>query len=223
MEPSDRPSDFGTFTFVDLAGYTALTEVHGDDHAADLASDFFARMRVVADRHESEILKTIGDAVLLRCADPTTAVRCALETVDHLADAPNFPAVRVGVHTGSAVNRKGEWFGGAINLAARVSAAAAGGETLLTATTCEAALVGEDIVLEKMPPQRFKNLSEDVTVYRASRPGRRKGRLEIDPVCRMAVAPERSAGSLVYAGRRFHFCSLDCANRFSGEPERFSS
>jgi class 3 adenylate cyclase len=53
--------------------------------------------------------------------------------------ANGFPLVRVGMHTGPAVGRDGDWFGATVNLAARVSAAAAGGEALLTATTRTAA------------------------------------------------------------------------------------
>ena len=47
--------------------------------------------------------------------------------------------------------------------------------------------------------------------------------LPIDPVCRMAVDPDHSAGALVYDGVEFHFCSLECANSFSGDPVRYAS
>ena len=45
----------------------------------------------------------------------------------------------------------------------------------------------------------------------------------IDPVCRMAVDPARSAGRLVYDGAEYTFCSLDCAQRFAAGPERYAS
>ena len=48
------------------------------------------------------------------------------------------------------------------------------------------------------------------------------GRLDIDPVCRMALGEDRDVGSLVYHGRRFRFCSLECARQFAAEPERFA-
>ena len=63
---SEGPSSVNTFTFADLAGFTALTEAHGDQHAADLAGHFAAGMREIASEHGGEAVKAIGDAVMLR-------------------------------------------------------------------------------------------------------------------------------------------------------------
>jgi adenylate cyclase len=67
-----------TFIFSDLVGFTALTEANGDDRAAELALDFYGRVRTMLADHRAEEVKTIGDAVMLRCEDPALAVRLGL-------------------------------------------------------------------------------------------------------------------------------------------------
>lgn len=64
----------GTFLFADIAGYTALTEAHGDADAAELALAFCRELSDVARARGGEIVKTIGDAVMVRHADPSQAV-----------------------------------------------------------------------------------------------------------------------------------------------------
>jgi Cu+-exporting ATPase len=46
--------------------------------------------------------------------------------------------------------------------------------------------------------------------------------LAVDPVCRMAVDPERAAGRLIYDGTAYFFCTLECAGEFARRPERFT-
>ncbi len=63
-----------TFLFADLAGFTALTEAHGDEEAADLAAEFFDCVRDLLPDYGGEEVKTIGDAVMVRCDRPDAAV-----------------------------------------------------------------------------------------------------------------------------------------------------
>ena len=81
-----------TFIFSDLVGFTALTEANGDEHAAELALDFYERVRTMLPDHGAEEVKTIGDAVMLRCDDPELAVRLGLRMVSGLEAVPGFPA-----------------------------------------------------------------------------------------------------------------------------------
>jgi YHS domain-containing protein len=63
-----------------------------------------------------------------------------------------------------------------------------------------------------------------VLLFAAAREGQRDSTgLPIDPVCRMAVDPEHSAGQLSYEGVEYQFCSLECAGAFAADPERYSS
>jgi len=110
-----------TFLFADLAGFTALTEAHGDEEAADLAAEFFDCVRDLLPEYGGEEVKTIGDAVMLRCERPDAAVELGLRIVDEVRKRDHFPVVRVGMHTGPATERSNDWFGAAVNVAARVS------------------------------------------------------------------------------------------------------
>jgi len=121
-----------TFLFADIAGFTALTEAHGDAEAADLAEDFSRRVEELLSDHAAEQVKQIGDALMLRSAAADHAIQLGLRVVHEVGRRHGFPAVRVGMHTGPAVERRGDWFGTTVNLAARVAGAASGCEVLLT-------------------------------------------------------------------------------------------
>ena len=124
-----------TFLFADLVGFTALTDTWGDDRAADVAVGLYERVRGLLSSYRAEELKTLGDGVLLRCEDAGDGVGLALRVVDELESLPGFPPVRVGVHTGPAIQRQGEWYGRTVNVAARLCSAASGGEVLVSEQT----------------------------------------------------------------------------------------
>lgn len=209
-----------TFVFADLAGFTALTEAHGDIAAADLVAGFCELAREELTAHDAEEVKTLGDAVLLRAARPEAAISLGVALAERVSSAPRMPELRVGMHTGSAVERSGDWFGSAVNLAARVTAAAGGGEVLLTESTREGAGDLDGIELEALGSHSFRNVPERVAIFRAL-PRRARPPSAIDPVCRMRVDPSRSAGSLDFGGTTFRFCSLECAAAFAADPESF--
>ena len=129
---SDQPT-CETFLFADIAGYTALTEAHGDADAAELAVAFSRELSAIARDRDGEVVKTIGDAVMVRHSDPAHAVELGLTAAHDVIAGHGFPAVRVGMHRGPAVSHDGDWFGATVNLAARVAGLAAGGEVLVTA------------------------------------------------------------------------------------------
>jgi adenylate cyclase len=109
-----------TFLFADLAGFTALTEAHGDERAADMAAEFSDLVRALLASHWAEEVKTIGDAVMLVCREPGAGVELGLRILEKVEARPAFPVVRVGMNTGPAVERGGDWFGAAVNVAARI-------------------------------------------------------------------------------------------------------
>jgi adenylate cyclase len=108
----------GTFGFIDLAGFTALTEAHGDQEAVGLL-DRFERLVDAALAGAGTRIKSIGDAVMLRFGDPASAVAGVARVFTGCADEPSFPLPRAGLHHGTAVPRDGDWFGATVNLAAR--------------------------------------------------------------------------------------------------------
>src|SRR2546422_2240767 len=213
-----------TFLFADLAGFTALTEAHGDRQAADVAAEFSVAVRALLPSHAAEEVKTIGDALMIRGGDPAEAIRLGLGIVEDVGTQHGFPAVRVGMNTGQALEREGDWFGATVNIAARVSGLASGGEVLLTETTKVAARELGGVHLHERGRHELKNIGEPVLIFAAVREGARDpAGLPIDPVCRMAVNPEHSAGRLSYEGVEFYFCSLECARAFAADPARHAS
>ncbi len=120
------------------------------------------------------------------------------------------------MHHGPAVERDCDFFGAAVNLAARVSAAATGGEVLLTAQTAALAPDLDGILYEARGRQALRNVSEPVELVAAVRHGHPAAhRLAVDPVCRMVVDPRHAAGRLVYEDTAYFFCSLTCAGESS--------
>jgi adenylate cyclase len=211
-----------TFLFADLAGYTALTEVHGDEQAADLVAEFCGSVRQLLPDRGAEEVKTIGDAMLIRTHDAAEAIALGLEIVDRVGRQHGFPIVRVGMHTGPAVERDGDWFGSTVNLAARVAGVASGGEVVVTAATRVAAEPLAGVEFRPRGRNELKNVAEPVDLHRAVAQGAEDDAgLPIDPVCRMAVDSEHSAGRLLHAGVEYRFCSLKCAAQFAAAPERF--
>jgi adenylate cyclase len=190
-----------TFAFIDIAGFTALTEAHGDEHAVALVDELCAAVEAELPAVRGEHVKTIGAAEAMP---------------EHGA-----PAVRVGLHHGPAVERDGDYFGATVNLAARVSALAAGGEVLVTGQT--AALVPDlgGVIYESRGRHELKNVREPVELFAALPVGHTQDRLPVDPVCRMVVDPDRAPGRLVHEGTAFFFCSLACAGEFAQQPERY--
>src|SRR5919202_1434772 len=141
-----QPTSSTTFMFADIAGFTALTEAHGDEEAAALVADFEDAVRAELPGSGGKQVKTIGDALMLSVPDPTAAILLGLRITHELMLGHGAPAVRVGLHHGPAGERDGDYFGAAVNLAARVSAEAVGGEVLMTAHTAALA-AGLDGVL----------------------------------------------------------------------------
>jgi len=211
-----------TFLFADIAGFTALTEAHGDEEAAALAADFCAAVKAELPASASHV-KSIGDALMLRVAEPAEAVELGLRIAGEIMRDHGSPAVRVGMHHGTAVERDGDFFGATVNLAARVSAAAVGGEVLLTAHTAALAPAPEAVVYEARGRRELRNVRDPVELVAAVRVGETAApHLAVDPVCRMAIDPDRAAGRLVHDGEAFYFCTLACAGDFARRPDRYA-
>jgi adenylate cyclase len=217
----ERDSSSATFLFADIAGFTALTEAHGDEQAAMLVAEFADAVDAELPCFGARRVKTIGDALMVRVPDPGSAVLLGLRIAHDVMHRHGAPAVRVGLHHGPAIERDDDYFGATVNLAARVSAAATGGEVLLTAQTAELAPDLEGVVYESLGPQTLRNVREPVELVAAVREAQMYHGLAIDPVCRMAVNPAHAAGRLVVDDTAYFFCSLTCAGAFARHPGRY--
>jgi adenylate cyclase len=211
-----------TFLFADIAGFTALTEAHGDEQAVELVEDFANVVQAELPRVGGECVKTVGDALMLRVPDPADAVGLGLWITRHAMSGHQAPSVRVGGNHGSAVERSGDYFGTTINVAARVSALAAGGELLVTGQTAALAPDLEGVLYESRGRQVLRNVAEPVEIFAVVRVDEDADHLAIDPVCRMAVDPEHAVGRLLLDEKAYYFCSLTCAAAFAEHSERYA-
>lgn len=211
-----------TFLFADLAGFTALTEAMGDIEAADLAASFAEQVAPLLANHDAEQIKAIGDALMLRASDPADAILLALCIAHDVGTQHGFLAVRIGIHTGPAVERAGDWFGATVNTAARVAGVAGGGEVLLTEATRIAAGDLDGVELRARGRHELKNVSEPIVLHSAVRAGAQSAEgLSVDPVCRMVIDPRDCIASVTHEGVEYHFCSLECTARFADAPDRY--
>jgi adenylate cyclase len=152
-----------TFVFADIVGFTALTAMHGDEAAADVAVDFAAGVRALLPAQRAEEVKVLGDGLMLRGKDPALAIELGLRITALKLPAP----VRVGMHTGSAVSRGGDWFGSTVNLAARLCQAAAPGEVLVSHATGQAAGRAAAPVLGGPRAFSLKNVTDPLWAWAA--------------------------------------------------------
>jgi adenylate cyclase len=157
-----------TFLFADLVGFTALTDAEGDDRAADVALALYDRVRELLPEYDAEELKTLGDGVALRCDDAARGIALGVRIVEEIESMPAFPPVRVGVHTGPAVQRQGEWYGRTVNVSARLCSAASGGEVLVSEEARNAAGRLPKVEFGDRRLHWLRNVTEPIAAHVAS-------------------------------------------------------
>lgn len=214
--PSNLPHRIErTFGFIDLEGFTALTEAKGDEDAAHVATRF-AKLTRSALGPADRLVKTIGDAVLVTSEDAASGIALVERLLTEAAADPQLPSLRAGLHHGSAIAKDGDVFGAAVNLAARVAAEAHAGEVLGTEPIAEAAR-RIDIPVAELGPVSLKNVRGKVKLFSLALV---VGVTEtpVDPVCRTSVDRRTAVGRLSYGGTDYWFCSLTCAAAFASNP-----
>jgi adenylate cyclase len=92
--------------FLDITGYTRLTQELGDDAAADLAGTVHRLVQRSSVQFGGKPIKWLGDGVMFHFSDPGPGVRAALEMIDELAGA-GLPPAHVGLHAGPVLYQEG--------------------------------------------------------------------------------------------------------------------
>ncbi|MFB3739504.1 MAG: MerR family transcriptional regulator [Candidatus Velamenicoccus archaeovorus] len=162
--PDELPT---AIAFVDLEGYTRLTDERGDQEAARLADALGELVERRTRQHRGQTLKWIGDGVMSSFPEPSNAVAAAVEMVE---DAPDqgLPPAHVGVAAGPVVRQAGDFFGRAVNTAARLSAYARGGQVLVDEVVA-AAPPTPGIAVRELGRVELKGLRRPVRVFEAVR------------------------------------------------------
>jgi class 3 adenylate cyclase len=165
-----------TFLFTDLQGSTAMYDRIGDATAYNLVRLHFDALEATVREHDGAIVKTIGDAIMATFLRPADGVATALAMFERLAEfnrgASASLVLKVGLHRGHAMavtlNGRLDYFGQAVNIAARVQGLAAAGEVVLSEGVFEDAAVRR--LLADREPRResglLRGVSDEVGVYR---------------------------------------------------------
>jgi len=131
-----RPGRVPAMCFLDLVGYTRLTEEQGDQAAAELAGRLAVLVGRSSREHGGVPVKWLGDGVMVYFREPAGAVLAALQMVEQLPEA-GLPPAHVGVAAGPVVVQGGDYFGRTVNLAARIAAHASASRVLVSEPVAE--------------------------------------------------------------------------------------
>jgi len=154
--------------FADLAGYTKLTEEQGEAEAVNAVERFVERVEQTLPI-DARVIKTLGDEVMVVGADAGSLTGWAVGLGAELPSGS--PPPRIGIHSGAALYRDGDYYGREVNRAARVVARAAGGEVLVTRPVVEAASRLDGLEFELIGEVVLKGFTEPTELFNVSRKG----------------------------------------------------
>jgi class 3 adenylate cyclase len=217
---ADRSELEATICFVDLASFTSLARVHGDEVAADILDRFDGLVRTLLDEHNGTLIKQIGDAFMLVFGEPVAALRFAVHLDAAASGEPNFPAVRTGINCGPVLYRVGDYVGNTVNIAARLAALASANEIFVTKSVADAAGTDDEIKLESAGRFELAGVESAVELWRVDR--RAVYEPDRDPVCGMAVG-EDAAARMRFQEVEYTFCSPACLRLFLEDPKRYAA
>jgi adenylate cyclase len=154
--------------FLDLTGYTRLTEQHGDQAAADTAAKLNRLVRRSAAKHQGKAIKWLGDGVMFLFQRAGPGIVSALEMVTE-AEKSGLPPAHVGLHSGAVLFQQGDYFGATVNIASRISDYARPGEILVSQEALDEA---KDVNLDfrEIGLVELKGVTRPVRLHSAQRP-----------------------------------------------------
>ena len=151
--------------FLDITGYTRLTEEQGDEAAADLAMNLERLVRRCSQEHGGQPVKWLGDGVMLYFREPGSAVLASLDMVEGVA-TDDLPPAHIGLHAGPVVFQDGDYFGRTVNLAARIADFARPGEVVVSQEVVEAADTAP-VSFDEIGPVELKGIKETLRLHTA--------------------------------------------------------
>jgi adenylate cyclase len=199
-----------TFAFLDLTGFTALTETQGDRHAVVVLGVFRSALRDICSRRGVRIAKWLGDGAMLVGVETTPLVCATLEMQCAMDAASEGITVKCGIAPGSVILLEGDdYIGHAVNVASRLCDFATGREVLaVPAVVPELPPWAITEGREKVPLQ---GVEQPVEVLRLGLP-RQDHDCVPDPICKIPLTnstavEHRHDGD----GLPLLFCSESCA------------
>ena len=147
-----------TVGFADIAGFTRLARVMADEDLAQMVQAFESGAADIVVGRGGRLVKTLGDEVMFVADAADDAVAIAADMHGLTAPGAEALSLRIGLATGHLVSRMGDYYGGTVNLASRLTAIARPGSTLIDAAT-EGALAGsEAYVLRHLAPRPLRGM-----------------------------------------------------------------
>jgi class 3 adenylate cyclase len=162
----DRPP---AICFLDLTGYTRLTDERGDAAAAELAGQLARLVQRTSVQHGGRAVKWLGDGVMFYFREPTPSVLAALEMVEGASSAGLLPA-HVGIHAGPVLFQEGDYFGRTVNAASRIADYARQGEVLVSQEVVDG-FDGDGVQFTEIGPVELKGMSDALRLHVARRAG----------------------------------------------------
>jgi class 3 adenylate cyclase/YHS domain-containing protein len=213
----DFESTVATVAFVDLAGFSALTDVHGDASAIRVLQRFEELVGEALGALGPPI-KWIGDEAMFGFPDPATALQVLGRLLPACRSEPQIPLTRTGLNHGPVLRRGNDIFGSTVNIAARIAASATAGQLLATQPVADFASAS-GIVVHDLGHVGLRSIAEHVPLFSielapASDPA------WICPVCKMH-APFAAYSKTAPAGP--WFCSERCDEAYRRSPETYRS
>jgi len=160
-----RPDRPPAMAFLDISGYTRLTEEQGDQAAAELAVALSELVQGAAQECGGRAVKWLGDGVMLYYPDPGEAVESALAMGRRIPEA-GLPEVHAGISSGPVVIQDGDYFGRTVNLASRLAGRAAAGQTLVTEDVAQT-VQRPGIRFREMGPVELKGVIRPILIHEA--------------------------------------------------------
>jgi class 3 adenylate cyclase/DNA-binding transcriptional MerR regulator len=164
---SDLPpgAERATIVFADLALFSTLADLEGDEAAFELIDRTDSAIRGLLVRHEGRLVKQIGDEFMLMFVDEVNAVRFASDLQSHLGRQERQAAARIGMHSGTVLFRLGDYYGRAVNVASRIASMAMPNSILITEPIAKAA-ADEGIKVEEIGVRSLRGMDDPVGLYR---------------------------------------------------------
>jgi adenylate cyclase len=168
-----RSERHSAMAFLDVTGYTRLTEEQGDRAAAELAASLAELVQSDAQDHGGRPVKWLGDGVMVFFPDPGDAVEATLAMVRRIP-ATGLPMVHAGIASGPMVVQDGDYFGSTVNLASRLAGRAGGGQTLVTQDVATI-VTRPGIEFRELGPAELKGIDRPVVLHEAVAAQRDRG------------------------------------------------
>jgi class 3 adenylate cyclase/YHS domain-containing protein len=208
-----------SFAFVDVSGFTALTEHEGDEHAVEVLTAFRSLIRDICSRRGVRIAKWLGDGAMLVCVETRPLLETILElhkVVCERAGPVGNVSIRSGITSGEVILLEGDdYIGHCVNVAARLCDVAQGGEALAVPS-----------VMGDLPPWGVTLAQTDIAIRGVAKPihaatigvaGRSTG--PPDPICGLPLSAATAECSVVdETGDTVLFCSSGCLDTWQRRP-----